>query len=88
MTAKLLRSNLSGVKRKTQAASVLIIGMANMFIFPIMYIFSGGMKSGMLIWFVLGLIFSWLILKGKLCGIMCRRSMRDLWKCMAGYFTS
>ena len=61
---------LSVVHNKTTAAAVLITGMANLFIFPCMYFNSGGMYSGMPIWFVLGLIFTWLTLKGKLCYVM------------------
>ena len=73
---------LSVVKRKTQVAAVLIVGMANTIIFPVMYVFSGGMKSGMPIWFVLGLIFSWLILKGKICGIMFALNTSTLLACL------
>ena len=61
---------LSVVHNKTTAAAVLITGMANLFIFPWMYFNSGGMYSGMPIWFVLGLIFTWLTLKGVVCYIM------------------
>ena len=61
---------LSVRHNKTTAAAILITGMANLFVFPLMYFNSGGMNSGMPIWFVLGLIFTWLTLKGKLCYIM------------------
>ena len=61
---------LSVVHNKTTAAAVLITGMANLIIFPWMYFNSGGMNSGMPIWYVLGLIFTWLTLKGKFCYIM------------------
>ena len=58
---------LSVVHNKTTAAAVLITGMANLVVFPWMYFNSNGMKSGMPIWFVLGLIFTWLTLKGWRC---------------------
>ena len=61
---------LSVKYNKTTAAAVLITCMANLVIFPMIYFSSGGMHSGMPIWFVLGLIFTWLTLKGKLCYIM------------------
>ena len=61
---------LSVKHNKTTAAALLITGMANLFIFPLMYFNSDGMHSGMPIWFVLGLIFTWLTLKGKICYIM------------------
>ena len=61
---------ISVVKNRTTAAALLITGMANLAIFPLMYFNSGGMQSGMPTWFVLGLIFTWLTLKGRLCYIM------------------
>ena len=61
---------LSVFRNKLIAAAVLITGMANIVIFPWMYFQSNGMYSGMPIWFVLGLIFTWLTLTGKICYIM------------------
>ena len=61
---------LSAFKMKMIAAALLITGMTNIFIFPWMYFKSGGMYGGMPIWFVLGLVFTWLTLKGKPCYIM------------------
>ena len=61
---------LSVIRNRLIAAAVLITGMANLLIFPWMYFQSNGMYSGMPIWFVLGLIFTWLTLTGKLCYIM------------------
>ncbi|MCR5654017.1 MAG: response regulator [Lachnospiraceae bacterium] len=61
---------LSVVKNKTTAAAVLITSLANIVIFPLMYFGSGGMYSGMPMWFVLGLIFTFLTLKGKVCYVM------------------
>ena len=61
---------LSAVYNRRTAAAVLITGMANLVIFPWIYFSSGGMHSGMPIWFVLGLVFTWLTLKGRLCYIM------------------
>lgn len=61
---------LSVFHNRTRAAAILITSMANMVIFPWMYFCSGGLYGGMPIWFVLGLIFTWLILKGKVCYCM------------------
>ncbi|MCR4715996.1 MAG: response regulator [Lachnospiraceae bacterium] len=61
---------ISVVLNLTNVAATLITGMANIVIFPWMYFNSGGMHSGMPIWFVMGLIFTWLTLKGKSCYIM------------------
>lgn len=55
---------------QTQIATILIAIIANMIIFPWMYFCSGGSYSSMPIWFVMGLIFTWLILKGPVCYFM------------------
>ena len=61
---------IANKKKKPQIAAVFLILTANMVIFPIMYFTGGGMSSGMPVWMVLGMIFSWLILTGPICGIM------------------
>ncbi len=58
---------LSGFHNQTLIASILITGMANLVIFPWMYFCSGGCSSSMPVWFVMGLVFTWLILEGKAC---------------------
>lgn len=58
---------LSGFHNQTRIASLLITGMANLVIFPWMYFCSGGCYSSMPIWFVMGLVFTWLILEGAAC---------------------
>ncbi|MBP3856165.1 MAG: response regulator [Ruminiclostridium sp.] len=73
---------LSVVHNKTTAAAVLITGMANLVVFPWMYFNSNGMKSGMPIWFVLGLIFTWLTLKGWLCYTMYAVDLAALIACI------
>lgn len=54
-------------KKHPRLAAFIAVFSANMFAFPFMYFTSGGMYSAMPVWFVLGLTFSWLLLKGKLC---------------------
>lgn len=61
---------IANVKKKPRLSALLITIAANLFIFPIMYFTSGGISSGMPIWLLLGLIFSFLLLKGKVCIIM------------------
>lgn len=61
---------LSAIYNRRTAAAILITCMANLVIFPLIYFSSGGMCSGMPIWFVLGLVFTWLTLKGRLCYIL------------------
>ena len=61
---------LSVFRNQTKAAAILITSVANMVIFPWMYFSAGGQYSGMPIWFVLGLIFTWLILEGTVCYCM------------------
>lgn len=60
----------SVVRKNKIIAAFIITTMANVVIFPIMYFKSGGMYSGMPIWLVMGLIFTWLTLRGKICYIM------------------
>jgi len=55
----------ANVKKKPQTAALLLVLIGNMVLFPIMYFTGGGMVSGMPVWVLLGLIFSWLILNGK-----------------------
>ena len=66
----LLSLYLSVFRNRTKVATILITSMANMVIFPWMYFCSGGLYSSMPLWFVLGLIFTWLILKGAICYFM------------------
>jgi response regulator RpfG family c-di-GMP phosphodiesterase/signal transduction histidine kinase len=61
---------LSVKKGNTLAAALIITTTANVILFPIMYFSNGGLHSGMPLWLVLGLIFSWLILQGKICYVM------------------
>ncbi len=61
---------LSVAKGKVKVAALVVTGTANIILFPLMYFFNGGMHSGMPLWLVLGLIFSWLILQGYMCAIM------------------
>ena len=58
---------LANIKKKPNIAALLIVIIGNMVLFPIMYFTGGGMVSGMPVWVLLGLIFSWLILNGKTC---------------------
>ena len=57
-------------KKKPELASLGLVSFANFIAFPIMYFTSGGLNSGMPLWYLLGLIFSWLLLTGKACTIM------------------
>ncbi len=57
-------------KKRPDLASLGLVAFANFIAFPIMYFTSGGINSGMPLWYLLGLIFSWLLLTGKACTIM------------------
>lgn len=50
---------------KTRAASWLLIISTNVILLPVVYILSGGTESGTAIWFVLGLVYVFLLFKGK-----------------------
>lgn len=53
-------------KNQPQIAAIVLVMVANMGVFPVMYFLSGGMSSGIPVWQVFGLIFSWLLLDGLL----------------------
>ncbi|MBR4096329.1 MAG: response regulator, partial [Oscillospiraceae bacterium] len=57
-------------KKKPEIASLGLVAFANFVAFPMMYFTSGGINSGMPLWYLLGLIFSWLLLTGKACTVM------------------
>jgi len=54
----------NGLKRP-QLAVVILSLVANNVVLPLLYLWSGGMKSGMPIWCLMGLIFSVMLLKGR-----------------------
>ena len=72
---------ISNVWNKPQLSAVFITVSANFVMLPIMYFYNGGIKSGMSAWIILGMIFSLLLLKGKLCFIL--YFLNAL--CMAGF---
>lgn len=51
--------------KKPQIAVIILSIITNNIILPLLYLYSGGMKSGMPIWCLMGLIFSVMLLKGK-----------------------
>lgn len=61
---------LSISRRKWMEAGIIICSLANMGIFPVMYFLSGGIHSGMSLWFLMGLLFDWMILTGWICYLM------------------
>lgn len=78
----LLAMYLSVKKNNVRMAGMLICFGANILAFPLMFFVSGGIYSGMPVWFVLGLIFTWLILKGWTCLIMCLLSFSTMAGCI------
>lgn len=72
---------ISNVWNKPQLSAVFITVSANFVMLPIMYFYNGGIKSGMSAWIILGMIFSLLLLKGKLCFILYFLNVL----CMAGF---
>lgn len=51
--------------KKPQIAVIILSIITNNIILPLLYLYSGGIKSGMPIWCLMGLIFSVMLLKGK-----------------------
>jgi len=73
---------LANSKNKPELASIGLVSFANFLAFPAMYFTSGGIDSGMPMWYLLGLIFSWLLLTGKKCLIMNLLGMAAVIACM------
>lgn len=61
---------VAGKYGKIKHVAFFVDVAANFILFPIIYFQSGGMSSGMTVWLVLGLVFSFLLLDGKLAIIM------------------
>lgn len=57
-------------KKKYELAAMIIVGGCAYIALPVMFFTSGGNKSGMPIWFLFGIIFICMMLKGKLRIIM------------------
>ena len=57
--------HMSVNKRQTEKASWLLILTYNVILYPMVFIMSGGLDSGTPIWFVLGLVYIFLLFKGK-----------------------
>ena len=52
-------------RRKIKQASRLLVLSSNVILFPLIFIWSGGMASGTPVWFVLGLVYVFLLFDGK-----------------------
>ncbi len=61
---------LSHVKKKYDAASFCIIGGCSYIALPYMYFTAGGFKSGMPVWFVFAVVFTCLMMRGRLRRVM------------------
>lgn len=59
------------IKWKKYFAAEVIIGLVgNLVLFPAIFLFGGGLKSGASVWLVLGLFYIIGMFKGKLCGLL------------------
>lgn len=58
---------ISVIRKKKAVASYLICIVVNIILFPLMFVFNGGVYSAMPIWLAFGLIFPWLIIDGVGC---------------------
>lgn len=61
---------ISVILRKRKAASYLACILIDLIIFPLLFIFSGGIYSSIPLWMVFGLVFPWFILEGVGCYVM------------------
>ncbi len=58
---------LSAWKHEHKVAAILVVLLINEVVFPIMFVTSGGIQSGMVCWLILGLIFPFLVLERYVC---------------------
>lgn len=56
--------------RRPKLAAILVNLLINEVLFPVMFVACGGIRSGMICWFIVGLIFPFLVLEGKVCVII------------------
>ena len=61
---------LSNGRKNPKLAAIFVTALTNFILMPILYVYNGGLHSGMPIWQLMGLLFSWLVLKGKIGVIM------------------
>jgi signal transduction histidine kinase len=61
---------LANFKDRLKAASIIIISLITMVLLPIMFITGGGVYGGMPSWFVIGIVFTFLLIDGRLCLIL------------------
>ncbi len=57
--------NISADRRKIKQASRLLVYTSNVILFPLIFIWSGGIESGTPVWFVLGLVYVFLLFNGR-----------------------
>jgi len=72
---------LSAYRQKPTIAALIIILLINEIVFPIMYYVCGGIHSGMGIWFVVGMIFPFLVLDGRMSLVVFAISFLTLGSC-------
>ena len=58
------------VKKKAQLVGILVSLSVNVIAMPSLFLGSGGIHSGMPVWIVLCVIFTWLVVNGKACYIL------------------
>lgn len=70
------------VKKKPQLAGTIVTCSANVVFFPIIFCKMGGLSSGVVLWFVLGLIFAFITLKGVLSFVIYFLGLASLCICI------
>ena len=74
---------ISVILRKRKAASYLACIVFDLILFPLLFVFSGGIYSCIPMWLVFGLIFPWFILEGIGCYVMFGLSLLAALSCFA-----
>lgn len=60
---------LANAKQMLRGASIVIIILISLILMPLVFFTGGGAYSGMSSWFVLGMVFTFLLIEGKLCWV-------------------
>lgn len=74
---------ISVIRKNKTAASYLVSIVIDLILFPLLFVFNGGIYSAMPLWIAFGLIFPWLILDGKGCYIIFSLDLLSALSCFA-----
>lgn len=60
----------ANAKKKVDLVATILSAFIALALFPVMYFTGGGIYSGMPLWFALGIIFTFLVVEGRICTVL------------------